>query len=89
MHFFCQIWHFGETNVSCEPSTELFRNLIPGLAPTKLEPKLCTKSSVSSFINYSNARISSNLGSIGVSLGRCPDDISLLANVLRHIEHEC
>jgi hypothetical protein len=28
------------------------------------------------------------LGSIGVSLGRNPDDISVLANVLRHLEHE-
>jgi hypothetical protein len=46
-----------------------------------------TKSFASSFINFSNARVSSNLGSIGVSLGRCPDDISLSANVLRHLEH--
>jgi hypothetical protein len=47
-----------------------------------------TKSSASSFISYSNDKISSNLGGIGVSLGRCPDDISLSANVLRHLEHE-
>jgi hypothetical protein len=47
-----------------------------------------TKRSGSSFINYSNARISSNLGSIGVSLGRGSNDISLSANVLRHLEHE-
>jgi hypothetical protein len=47
-----------------------------------------TKSSSSSFINFSNSRISSNLGSIGVSLGRNPDDILVLANVLRHLEHE-
>jgi hypothetical protein len=47
-----------------------------------------TKSSSSSFISYSNAKISSNLGSVGVSLGRCPDDMSLSANVLRHLEHE-
>jgi hypothetical protein len=46
------------------------------------------KCSSSSFINYSNARISSNLGSIGVSLGRNPDVISVSANVLRHLEHE-
>jgi hypothetical protein len=46
------------------------------------------KRSASSFISYSDAKISSNLGSIGVSLGRCSDDISLSANVLRHLEHE-
>jgi hypothetical protein len=47
-----------------------------------------TKCFDSSFIKYSNARISSNLGSIGVSLGRGSNDILLLANVLRHLEHE-
>jgi hypothetical protein len=56
-------------------------------AAKKLDPA-GTKRSDSSFINFSNARISSNLDSIGVYLGRCSDDISLLANVLRHLEHD-
>jgi hypothetical protein len=47
-----------------------------------------TKSSSSSFINFSNTRISSNFGSIGVSLGQNPDDISVSANILKHLEHE-
>jgi hypothetical protein len=47
-----------------------------------------TKCSSSSFINYSNSRISTNLSSIGISLGRNPIDILVSANVLRHLEHE-
>jgi hypothetical protein len=47
-----------------------------------------TKISSSYFIIFSNTRISSNLDSIGVSVGQNPDDISVLANVLRHLEHE-
>jgi hypothetical protein len=46
------------------------------------------KSSSSSSINFSNSRISSNLGSLGISLGRHPDDILDSANVLRNLEHE-
>jgi hypothetical protein len=40
-----------------------------------------------SFTVFSNSRIASNLSSIGVYLGRHLDDISVLANVLRHLEH--
>jgi hypothetical protein len=40
-----------------------------------------------SFIDFSDSRISSNLSSVGISLGRHSDDISISANVLRHLEH--
>jgi hypothetical protein len=41
-----------------------------------------------SFTAFSDSRISSNLSSVGISLGRNRDDISVLANVLRHLEHD-
>jgi hypothetical protein len=47
-----------------------------------------TKNPSTSLINYSDFKISSNLGSVGVSLRRNLDDISVLANVLRHLEHD-
>jgi hypothetical protein len=41
-----------------------------------------------SFTAFSDSRISSNLSSVGISLGRNRDDISVSANVLRHLEHD-
>jgi hypothetical protein len=46
------------------------------------------KSSSASFILFSDSKISSNLSSVGVSLGSHPEHISVSANVLRHLEHE-
>jgi hypothetical protein len=46
-----------------------------------------TKKSTS-FTAFSDSRISSNLSSVGISLGRNRDDISVSANVLRHLEHD-
>jgi hypothetical protein len=45
-------------------------------------------SSFTSFTTFSDSKISSNLGRVGISLGRRPEDISVSANVLRHLEHE-
>lgn len=45
-------------------------------------------SSSTSFIKFSDSKISSNLSSVGVSLGRGPEEISVSANVLRHLEYE-
>jgi hypothetical protein len=39
-----------------------------------------------SFTSFSNSRISSNLSSLGVSLGTTSDEISVSANVLRQTE---
>jgi hypothetical protein len=47
-----------------------------------------TKKSYTSFTDFSYSRISSNLSSVGVSLGRHSNDISVLANFLRHLEHD-
>jgi hypothetical protein len=47
-----------------------------------------TKNSSTSFIKFLYSRISSNLSSVGISLGRHPNDSSVLANVFRHLEHE-
>jgi hypothetical protein len=44
------------------------------------------KKSSSSFIDFPDSRISSNLGSVGISMGRHSEEISVLANVLRHLE---
>jgi hypothetical protein len=44
--------------------------------------------SSSSFVNFSDSKISSNLSSVSISLGRHPEDISVSTNVLRHLEHE-
>jgi hypothetical protein len=41
-----------------------------------------------SFIKFSDSHISSNLNSVGISLGRHSSDISVSANVLRHLEYE-
>jgi hypothetical protein len=41
-----------------------------------------------SFINYSESHISSNLSSVGISLGSHSRDIVVSANVLRHLEYE-
>jgi hypothetical protein len=41
-----------------------------------------------SFTAFSDSRISSNLSSVGISLGRNRNDISVSANVLRHLEHD-
>jgi hypothetical protein len=46
------------------------------------------KKSSSSFIAFSDSRISSNLGSVGISMGRHSDEISVSANVLRHLERD-
>jgi hypothetical protein len=46
-----------------------------------------TKKSTS-FTAFSDSRISSNLSSVGISLGRNRDAISVSANVLRHLEHD-
>jgi hypothetical protein len=46
------------------------------------------KSSSSSFSHFSNSKISSNLSSVGISLGRHPEDILVSANVLRHLEYK-
>jgi hypothetical protein len=42
----------------------------------------------SSFIKFSDSHISSNLNSVGISLGSHSRDIALSANVLRHLEYE-
>jgi hypothetical protein len=41
-----------------------------------------------SFIKFSDSQISSNLNSVGISLGSHSRDISVSANVLRHLEYE-
>jgi hypothetical protein len=41
-----------------------------------------------SFIKFSDSQISSNLNSVGISLGRHASDIVVSANVLRHLEYE-
>jgi hypothetical protein len=41
-----------------------------------------------SFIKFSDSYISSNLNSVGVSLGSNSRDIAVSANVLRHLEYE-
>jgi hypothetical protein len=46
------------------------------------------KKSSTSFTEFSYSRISSNLSSVGVSLGRHSDDILVSANVLRHLEYD-
>jgi hypothetical protein len=46
------------------------------------------KSSSSSFYHFSISKISSNLSSVGIYLGRHPEDISVSANVLMHLEYE-
>jgi hypothetical protein len=48
----------------------------------------CTESSSTSFTSFSDSKISSTLGNVGVSLGRTSEEISVLANVLRHLEHD-
>jgi hypothetical protein len=45
-----------------------------------------TKQSAKSFTSFSYARISSNLSSVGVSLGNRSDEILVSANVLRQTE---
>jgi hypothetical protein len=45
-----------------------------------------TKQSSSSFIAFSVSRIFSSLVSVGISMGRHSDEISVSANVLRHLE---
>jgi hypothetical protein len=45
-----------------------------------------TKQSSVSFISFSDFRIHSRLGGLGVSMGRHVDEISVSANVLRHME---
>jgi hypothetical protein len=47
-----------------------------------------TKSSSTSFTRFSDSKISSTLGSVGVSLGRTSEEISISANVLRHLEYD-
>jgi hypothetical protein len=47
-----------------------------------------SKHSKASFTAFLDSRISSNLGSIGVSMGQHPVDISVSANVLRHMERD-
>jgi hypothetical protein len=47
-----------------------------------------TMSSTTSFLKFSDSRISSTLSSVGVSLGRTLEDISVSANVLRHLEYD-
>jgi hypothetical protein len=42
----------------------------------------------SSFIAFSDSRISSNLVSVGISMGRHSDEILVSANVLRHLERD-
>jgi hypothetical protein len=46
------------------------------------------KSSSTSFTSFSDSKISSTLGSVGVSLGRTSEEISVSANVLRHLEYD-
>jgi hypothetical protein len=41
-----------------------------------------------SFIKFSDSYISSNLNSVGISLGSRSSDIAVSANVLRHLEYE-
>jgi hypothetical protein len=41
-----------------------------------------------SFIKFSDSQISSNLNSVGISLGSHSRDIAVSANVLRHLEYE-
>jgi hypothetical protein len=41
-----------------------------------------------SFTNFSDSHISSNLSSVGISLGSQSRDIAVSANVLRHLEYE-
>jgi hypothetical protein len=45
-----------------------------------------TKQPSKSFTSFSDSRISSNLSSLGVSLGNTSDEISVSANVLRQTE---
>jgi uncharacterized membrane protein len=45
-----------------------------------------TKQPAKSFTSFSDARIYSNLSSVGVSLGNRSDEISVSANVLRQTE---
>jgi hypothetical protein len=47
-----------------------------------------TMSSTTSFLKFSDSRISSTLSSVGVSLGRTLEDISVSANVLKHLEYD-
>jgi hypothetical protein len=44
------------------------------------------KQNSKSFTSFSDSRISSNLGSLGISMGNRPDEISVSANVLRQTE---
>jgi hypothetical protein len=45
-----------------------------------------TRQTSKSFTSFSDSRISSNLISLGVSLGTRPDEVSVSANVLRQTE---
>jgi hypothetical protein len=43
----------------------------------------------SSFISLSTPVISSKLNAVGIRLGKNDSEVSLSANVLRHMEYEC
>jgi hypothetical protein len=47
-----------------------------------------TTSSTTSFLKFSDSKISSTLTTVGVSLGRSSEDISVSANVFRHLEYD-
>jgi hypothetical protein len=47
-----------------------------------------TKLPSTSFTKFSDSKISSTLGSVGVSLGHTSEEISISANVLRHLEYD-
>jgi hypothetical protein len=47
-----------------------------------------TKQSSTSFISFSDSRIHSSLGRVGVAMGRHVGEISVSANVLRHMERD-
>jgi hypothetical protein len=47
-----------------------------------------TKQSSTSFISFSDSRIHSSLGRVGISMCRYVDKISISANVLRHLERD-
>jgi hypothetical protein len=58
------------------------RNAVKNLDPSGM------KSFTTAFIKFSDSKISSNLSSLGVSMGRKLEDIAVSANVLRHLEYD-
>ena len=51
-------------------------------------PPLGTSATQKSFLSFSNSKLSSSLGVVGICLGRNEREIVMSANALKHVEHD-